>query len=211
MRTDSAGTEIHTYHIYIYMRRRCKQQLLCKIAMIPWHHFIILYQITYIFLQAGTQKTVPMVLHWSHVANTWYCLVWTMDTVKYWCVHGTIQHVCMAHVFQSIVIVEICIYIYSQWVFKCNNMYCIYIYILYHTYIHTYVRTYVRMYACMYVYIYSYIHTYIHVCVCACDLFRLILDCRFIPALDGSKRREKTEKEDEKNSGSWRGKPCSKW
>lgn len=36
--------------------------------------------------------------------------------------------------------------------------------------------------------------------VCACDLFCLILDCRFIPALDGSKRREKTEKEDEKTA-----------
>ena len=134
---------IHT--IYIYMRRRCKQQLLCKIAMIPWHHFIILYQITYIFLQAGTHKTVPMVLHWSHVANTWYCLVWTMDTVKYWCVHGTIQHVCMAHVFQSIVIVEICIYIASGYLNVTICIVYIYIYILYHTYIHTYMCVCVRV------------------------------------------------------------------
>ena len=52
----------------------------------------------------------------------------------------------------------------------------------------------------IYIYTHIYIYIYIYVCVCACDLFCLILDCRFIPALDGSKRREKTEKEDEKTA-----------
>ena len=123
--------------------------VLCKIAMIPWHHFIILYQITYIFFFKPVLK-VPS----AHG------------------VHGTIQHVFQCtRIIQSIVIVEICI-LYGQWVLKCN-MY-MYIYILYHTYIHTYrqtdrhtyVRTYIRTYVRMHVCVYNCIYIYMHACVC---------------------------------------------